>query len=129
MPVAASRVLRLVRVVGVQHALRADDAQAEVALEAHHVAHRELGDVAHPGDVDARPPWRPSRARLLHAADLAQRVQPHEVLADRRVVTALPAARERGSISIFEVSRNAAAATGRAALAGCRTKSPARVPS
>src|ERR1700722_2981398 len=74
----------VVAVVGVQHAAGPHDAQAEVAGEAHDLAHGELGHVGHAGDVAALLLDRLD-AQAVEAAELAERVEPGQVLADAGV--------------------------------------------
>ena len=67
--------------VGVHGPVRTQDPEPQVPGKTHDAAHRELGDVAHPGQVS------PARlhgllAQVGVAADLVQGVQAHEVLAD-----------------------------------------------
>src|SRR5580704_5029930 len=81
----------VVAVVGVEHAGRALDAQAEVAGEAHDLAHGELGDVGHAGDVpalllDGLDP------QAVEATELAQRVEPGQFLTDAGVGVDAPRA-------------------------------------
>ena len=71
--------------VRVQRAVGADDPETDVARQAQDLAHRELAHVAHAGDLFA---LRAERLRPLVrlARDLVEDVEPHEVLADERVV-------------------------------------------
>ena len=75
----------VVTVVGVERAGRSHDAQAEVAGQAHDLAHGELGHVGHAGDVAALLLDRLD-PKAVEAAELAQRVEPGQVLADAGVV-------------------------------------------
>ena len=81
LPVASSIAGRLRAVVGVEHAGGADDAQAEIALHPHHLAHGQLRDVAHAGDLLALLLGRLD-PQVVEAADLGERVQLHQPLAD-----------------------------------------------
>ena len=68
-----------------EHAVGAEDPQPDVALQSHHGAHRELADVAEPRDVAATR-LLGLESQRVHAPDLLDRVQPHQILADRRIV-------------------------------------------
>ena len=104
--------------------------ETEVALLAHDLAHRQLRDVGQAGHVLADRLGRLG-PEVVHAAELVERVEPHEVLADRRVVDRAVALGQvdeelvRGAEHARRLRRRA---DGRPPWRRPGTKSPTRLP-